>query len=115
MEDIFEIGASYEFQSTFGTSISLSEEQTVSRKFSLTNDTDRTITAALYQVTAEYTLKPGSVAAGLVNKTVKSPFAQFWQGGHYWDTSTKVNVSSTSTGAIKTDDLKLVRSDVLEK
>ncbi|SDZ42740.1 hypothetical protein [Bacillus sp. 166amftsu] len=115
IEDIFEIGASYEFQSTFGTSISLSEEQTVSRKFSLTNESDRSITAALYQVTAEYSLKPGSVATGIVNKTVKSPFAQFWQGGHYWDTSTKVKVSSTSTGAIKTDDLKLVRSDVLEK
>ncbi|WP_206777255.1 hypothetical protein [Bacillus cereus group sp. N21] len=115
IEDVFEIGASYEFQSTFGTSISLSEEQTVSRKFSLTNDTDKTITAALYQVTAEYSLKPGSVAAGAVNKTINSPFAQFWQGGGYWDTATKVKVSSTSTGAIKTDDLKLVRSDVLEK
>ncbi|MDF2086151.1 hypothetical protein [Bacillus pseudomycoides] len=115
IEDVFEIGASYEFQSTFGTSISLSEEQTVSRKFSLTNDSDRTITAALYQVTAEYNLKPGSVAAGAVNKTINSPFAQFWQGGGYWDTATKVKVSSTSTGAIKTDDLKLVRSDVLEK
>ncbi|WP_257206803.1 hypothetical protein [Bacillus pseudomycoides] len=115
IEDVFEIGASYEFQSTFGTSISLSEEQTVSRKFSLTNDTDKTITAALYQVTAEYSLKPGSVAAGAVNKTINSPFAQFWQGGGYWDTATTVKPSSTSTGAIKTDDLKLVRSDVLEK
>ncbi|MGG3529224.1 hypothetical protein ABES13_28435 [Bacillus pseudomycoides] len=115
IEDIFEVGASYEFQSTFGTSISLSEEQTVSRKFSLTNDSDRTITAALYQVTAEYSLKSGSAVAGVANKTINSPFAQFWQGGHYWDTATTVKPSSTSTGAIKTDDLKLVRSDVLEK
>ena len=114
IKDVFEIGASYEFQSTFGTSISLREEQTVSRKFSLTNELDRTITATLYQVLAEYTLKPGSVAAGIVNKTVQSPFAQFWQGGHYWDTSTKVKVSSTSTGATKTDDLKLIRLDVLK-
>ncbi|WP_242412202.1 hypothetical protein [Bacillus pseudomycoides] len=29
---------------------------------------------------AEYTLKPGSVVAGVVNKTINSPFAQFWQG-----------------------------------
>ncbi|MBJ7961165.1 hypothetical protein JDS77_26355 [Bacillus cereus group sp. N28] len=112
---LFYLVASYEFQSTFGTSISLSEEQTVSRKFSLTNESDRTITAALYQVTAEYTLEPGSVAAGIVNKIVNSPFAKFWQGCGYWDTATKVKVSSTSTGSIKTDDLKLVRSDVLEK
>ncbi|WP_018768118.1 hypothetical protein [Bacillus pseudomycoides] len=64
---------------------------------------------------AEYTLKPGSVVAGVVNKTINSPFAQFWQGSGYWDTATKVKPSSTSTGAIKTDDLKLIRSDVLEK
>lgn len=115
IKDIFEIGASYEFQKTFGTSISLSEEQTVSRKFNFTNDSDQTITAALYQVTAEYNLEPGSVASGIVNKTINSPFAQFWQGGGYWDTATKVKVSSTSTGSINTDDIKLVRSDVLEK
>ena len=60
-------------------------------------------------------LKSGSVAAGIVNKTVKSPFVQFWQAGWCWDTSTKVKVSPTSIGAIKADDLKLIRSDVLEK
>ncbi|MCM3738531.1 hypothetical protein M3215_22825 [Bacillus cytotoxicus] len=69
----------------------------------------------LHQKGNKVILKPGSVAAGIVNKTVKSLFAQFWQGGWYWDTSTKVKLSSTSTGAIKTDDLKLIRPDVLEK
>ncbi|WP_243526249.1 hypothetical protein [Bacillus pseudomycoides] len=111
IKDILEIGTSYQFQSTFGTSLSVSEEQTVSRKFSLTNDSDQSITAALYQVTAEYNLEPGSVAAGIVNKTVNSPVAQFSS----WNTATQVKVSSTSTGSIKTDDLKLIRSDVLEK
>ncbi|WP_246120642.1 hypothetical protein [Bacillus nitratireducens] len=69
----------------------------------------------LHQKGNKVILKPGSVAAEIVNKTVKSPFAQFWQDGWYWDTSTKVKVSPSSTGAIKTDNLKLIRPDVLEK
>ncbi|WP_197088202.1 hypothetical protein [Bacillus sp. LK2] len=107
IKDILEFGTSYQFQQTFGTSLSLSEEQTISRKFSLTNDTDQTITAALYQITAEYNLEPGSAAAGIINKTISAPTVQ--------NIATQVKVSSTSTGSIKTDDLKLIRSDVLEK